>query len=132
MNRPTSIVCADHAGPCELCGAECWALVDGHRVHSLTCWPMLTGGHAMTATDTTQGNARRCCDGPRGCSHTAEEWAAVGVDMWKLTDTIADTFNPARCSYCADPDCITIWVDPDGRPANPMCGPFQLDKETAA
>jgi hypothetical protein len=29
-------------GPCIVCTAPCYALVDGRRVHVLTCWPMLT------------------------------------------------------------------------------------------
>jgi len=41
MNRPTSIVCADTGGPCEVCAGECWVLVDGRRAHVITCWPML-------------------------------------------------------------------------------------------
>jgi hypothetical protein len=42
QDRPNTIVCADISGPCEVCSAECWALVDGHRVHVITCWPLLT------------------------------------------------------------------------------------------
>lgn len=41
MNPPTTIVCADQGGPCEICAGECWALVAGHRAHVITCWPML-------------------------------------------------------------------------------------------